>query len=232
MKVRASAIADISGKSRAYITQETKRCNLAKGDDGLYDLSDPTNAEWIISRDLKLESFEKRVVAKAAEHEQAPGKRARGRPKGSKNNPKAPKTDKGSDIEKIKKKKPTELSPVEFEELIGLPEQFKGMTMEEMVLRFGNYPGMKMYAELLDKLMSGLKKSVEIQRIRHELIERDFFKAHVKAYLSVLSDQLFDYAGNDKKMLKDFEKMIHHTQQNIDRELGKLQKIQETALSA
>lgn len=134
--------------------------------------------------------------------------------------------------EKIKtyeKKDADNLSPVEFEELIDLPAKFMDLTIERLVLEYSHTPGMKSYADLLDKMMSALKKSVEIKKIKHDLIEREFVKAHVFTYLNVLSEQLFDMAGTDKKMLKDFTKMIRETQRHIDDELNKLQKIQEAA---
>lgn len=130
----------------------------------------------------------------------------------------------------IKKKNTNNLTAIEFEEMINLPGELKDMTLEQLVLQFGNLPGIKSWAETLDKIMSGMKKSVEIQKIKHDLIERDFFRSHVKSYLDVLSEQLFNGCGSDKKRLKDMEKMIQHAQRNIDRELSKMQKVQELAI--
>ncbi len=133
------------------------------------------------------------------------------------------------ELKKYEKKDVGDLSPVEFEELIELPAKFMDLTIERLVLEYSHTPNMKQYADLLDKMMSALKKSVEIKKIKADLIEREFVKAHVFTYLNVLSEQLFDFAGTDKKMLKDFTKMIKETQRHIDDELKKRQKIQEVA---
>ena len=135
-------------------------------------------------------------------------------------------TDKAK-IEKAQKKGAGFLTPMEFEELIGLPSKFMNLTLEQMVLQHGNIPGMKSWAEQLDKMMSSLKKSVDIRKTRSELIEFDFVKAHVMTYLNVLSEQLFDFAGEDGKMLKAITKIIKDSQKVICKEFHKLQRIQE-----
>lgn len=139
-------------------------------------------------------------------------------------------TDKAK-IEKARKKGAGALTPMEFEELIGLPSKFMNLTLEQMVLQHGNIPGMKSWAEQLDKMMSSLKKSVDIRKTRSELIEFDFVKAHVMTYLNVLSEQLFDYAGEDGKMLKAITKIIKDSQKVIGKEFHKLQRIQEKVAS-
>ena len=139
-------------------------------------------------------------------------------------------TDKAK-IEWAQKKGAGALTPMEFEELIGLPSKFMNLTLEQMVLQHGNIPGMKSWAEQLDKMMSSLKKSVDIRKTRSELIEFDFVKAHVMTYLNVLSEQLFDYAGEDGKMLKAITKIIKDSQKVIGKEFHKLQRIQEKVAS-
>lgn len=99
--------------------------------------------------------------------------------------------------------------------------------MEQLVLEHGTIMGIKAYADILDKMLGAAKKSVEVARARGEVIEREFFKAHVKNYLDVLSQQLFDLAGDDEKLSRDFNKIIQHTKRHIDGELGKNQRIKE-----
>lgn len=139
-------------------------------------------------------------------------------------------TDKAK-IEKAEKKGASSLTPMEFEELIGLPSKFMNLTLEQMVLQHGNIPGMKSWAEQLDKMMSALKKSVDIRKTRAELIDFDFVRAHVMTYLSVLSEQLFDYAGEDGKMLKAISKIIKDSKKVIAKEFHKLRRIQEKVAS-
>ena len=123
------------------------------------------------------------------------------------------------------------LTPMQFEDVTGLPPKFMGLTLEEMVLQHGNIQGIKAWAEQLDKMMSALKKSVDVKKTRSELIEFDFVRAHVITYLNVLSEQLFDYAGEDSKMLKAITKIIKDTQKIIDKEFRKLQRYQEIVAS-
>ncbi len=139
-------------------------------------------------------------------------------------------TDKAK-IERAEKKGAGSLTPMEFEDVTGLPSKFMDLTLEQMVLQHGNIQGIKAWAEQLDKMMSALKKSVDVKKTRSELIEFDFVRAHVITYLNVLSEQLFDYAGEDSKMLKAITKIIKDTQKIIDKEFRKLQRYQEIVAS-
>ncbi len=232
MQIRAVDLANVSGKSQAFISAETKRGKLSRNELRKYELTDSANRIWLTAHGLTISDFQngkKLGKTKSKTKEVGRSKPDRKQTKRGGKTEKQRKNIAKAEAKSLSKKRPESLSPMEFEELIGLPGKLKGMTLEEFVLQHSNYPGMKAYAELLDKIMSGVKKSVEIQKIKHELIERNFFRSHVKSYLDVLSEQLFDYCGANKGMLKDFTKMIQHAQRNIDRELGKLQKIQELA---
>lgn len=132
-------------------------------------------------------------------------------------------------IEEYENKDTDNLTPREFEDLIQLPAKFMNLTLEQLVIEYSHPQGMQQYANILDKIMSAAKKSVEIKAKKDVLIDREFVLAHVFSYLNILSELLFDFAGTDKKMLKDFTKMIKETQRQIDDQLKKLQKIQETA---
>ncbi len=134
-------------------------------------------------------------------------------------------------IERAEKKGAGSLTPMEFEDVTGLPAKFMDLTLEQAVFRHGNIQGIKAWAEQLDKMMSALKKSVDVKKTRSELIEFDFVRAHVMSYLNVLSEQLFDYAGEDGKMLKAITKIIKDTQKIIDKEFRKLQRYQEIVAS-
>lgn len=224
MKITGSELSRRVGVSRQAVSKATKQNILIRDADKKYDLSDPTNKAWIRNHKTKV-AGNSRGPSKPKTNSTKGQAKSRKKPAEKANNKPPSKKSSYNNV------KASELSPVELDELLGQPQQFHDMTLKEMVLQFGNFPGMKSYAELLDKTMSSLKKSVEIQKIKHELIERTFFVSHVKVYINLLSEQLFDYAGTDKKMLRDFEKMINHAQQNIDRELGKLQKMQEAAIA-
>ena len=58
MKVKAIALARAADKSRPYISAETKRLRLHRGDDGLYDLEEQANKNWLNSKGIKLSFFE------------------------------------------------------------------------------------------------------------------------------------------------------------------------------
>ena len=243
MLTKAVHLANAAGKSRAYISQETNRGHLIRDVDGNYDTENPVNKNWIVAKGIKSSDIgsgrkivkpkavkpTKKVTKLKPKPKQGQKKQTKKKAVTKKTEPESKKPDIDKKNKELQQKNSDHLSPVEFEELMGIPARLKDLTLEEIVLGYSNIPGIKSYAETLDKIMSGLKKSVEIQRIKRELIERDFFKSHVISYLNVLSEQLFDLAGTDKKMLKDFSKMIKHAQRSIDNELKKLHKLQEAA---
>lgn len=57
MRVKAISLAEAAAKSRAYISAETKRLRLHRGDDGLYDLGEEANRNWLNSKGIKLSVF-------------------------------------------------------------------------------------------------------------------------------------------------------------------------------
>lgn len=250
MLVSGAQLSRASGKSPPYISAETKRGNLVKGPDKKYDISDSVNKNWLIKNGIRVKNnilvIDPLLLVKVEKKKQAKPKSKSNQTTGKKKpSPKSKKPTKSSQkksvekpkildkqkekIKKYEKKGAGLLSPVEFEELIESPSKLKEMTLEQLVLEHSHIQGVKTYAETLDKMMSALKKSVEIKKIRHELIDRDFVLSHVFSYLNILSERIFDRCGTDKKMLKDFTKMIKESQRQIDDELKKLQKIQETA---
>lgn len=239
MEVKAIDLANAARKSRSYISQETKKENIIRNKKGIYDTENKINKSWMISKGIKISDLKKNMKKPIEKPKEKPViSKAKKKP-ATKPIPKKSQTEKkkkppqikiidiASKTKKIIDYNADDLTPMEFEELTGIPGKLKNYTLEQLVYAHGNIPGIKTYAETLDKIMSALKKSVEIQKIKCELIERNFFKSHVASYLEILSEQLFDYAGTDKKMRKDFSKLVKHTQRSIDNELNKLQKIQE-----
>jgi hypothetical protein len=210
--ITGSEFSRISGVSRQAISKLCKDGGLVKNKNGKYNLNDPVNKSWLAKKGKQKKS----KVEK---------------PKPEKNKPK-PKIEKPVKKKSNIKTQKNKISNMEFEDILGLPPEFKNLTMEEMVLQYLNYPGMKSYAELLDKIMAATKKSVEIKKVRSELIELEWVKSHIFPYLSLLSEQLFDYAGEDKKMLKAFSKIIKDTQRTIDKEIKKIQQIQDRVTNA
>lgn len=67
MKVKAVDLANAAGKSRAYISAETKREHLFRNDNGIYDLENDLNKSWIISKGIKKSDFKnkKQVLVKS-----------------------------------------------------------------------------------------------------------------------------------------------------------------------
>jgi hypothetical protein len=249
MLVKAIDLANASGKSQAYISAETKRGNLLRDKNRNYDLEQPVNLNWLAKTGLKksdIKPKKKPVIAKAEKKKvnEPPIKKSQSKVK--KKQPvkqeKAVKSDqkptpkkepksikKPEKLNPIDEKKAETLSPIEFEELTDMPGNLKNLTLEQLVLEHTNIKNVQQYAKTLDTIMSALKKSVEIKKIKQELIDRNFVKSHVMSYLNVLSDRIFNYCGNDGAMLKEFSGMIKEAQQSIDGEFDKLQKIQEAA---
>ena len=58
MKVKAISLAEAADKSRPYISAETKQLRLHRGDDGLYDLEEEANKNWLNSKGIKSSIFE------------------------------------------------------------------------------------------------------------------------------------------------------------------------------
>lgn len=284
MLTKAVDLANASGKSRAYISQETKRGHLVRDIDGKYDTENQLNRDWIISKGIKssdlgsgVKIVKNQVKSTAVKKPKPKVKSKPGQGKSpikkditKKTVPKAEKTEQKKSAKKpkkesvkvknnskksVSKKKSDKKKPVKpdtneiiapasedlpgtnidsyteqkKEELLAIPEKLRTMTLEQIVFSHMNIAGLKTYAETIDKIMSGFKKSVEIQRMKHELINRDFFRSHIIVYLDVMNDQLFDMAGTDKKMLKDFSKVIKHAKISIKNELDKMVKIQQAA---
>ena len=53
MLTKAVDLANAAGKSRAYISQETKRGHLVRDIDGKYDTENQLNRDWIIAKGIK-----------------------------------------------------------------------------------------------------------------------------------------------------------------------------------
>ncbi len=58
MKVMEISLDEAADKSRAYISAETKRLRLHRADDGLYDLEEEANKNWLNSKGIKSSIFE------------------------------------------------------------------------------------------------------------------------------------------------------------------------------
>ncbi len=54
MLTKAVDLANAAGKSRAYISQETKRGHLVRDIDGKYETENKLNRDWIVSKGIKL----------------------------------------------------------------------------------------------------------------------------------------------------------------------------------
>ena len=130
---------------------------------------------------------------------------------------------------KSKKNLDEPLPENDFEYVMGLPNKLMNARLCDLMENYGSWPGIKNWAETLDKTMSAQKKTVDVQRARGELIERDFVRSHVYDILNVLSNQLFDYADGDAKMRREVEKIIQHTKRNLIDQLKRQARIHQVA---
>jgi hypothetical protein len=75
----------------------------------------------------------------------------------------------------------------------GIPEELLGLTIRELVTRYGNMANVEKYVHILRDLTSADEKDQRIKERRHELVEKDFIISRVFSFLDVLMNQLIDY---------------------------------------
>ncbi|MBP7735942.1 MAG: hypothetical protein KA369_08220 [Spirochaetes bacterium] len=227
MRVRASRLAEVAGCNRQNISKEIKKQNLVRGDDGLIDLDNHRNKQWLLARGLTPVMFTSMVKAKKPKKRKsiaAPGREGNTNPDDDSRDP-----------------GPASV-PDDFAALTGLPERLQNMTIRELVMKYGAPMNLKTYVEILAKIMEAQRKDVEIQARRLETIPKDFVTSHVFQYLEVLSSRLFDYPDSfidafiaevqadpkkarialPEKMRKELGKLIRESKQSIERNLKNL----------
>ena len=175
MEVRAIDIVNALGCSKASISKETRKGNLIRGDDKLYDLQNPTNQQFLVKRGINLSHF------------------------GSDGNTKKKEVNnKKSETSLTKKPKKKEIKSndndcSDFESITGIPEEYMDMSIKNLVMKHGGPLQLKIYVEILQKLFASNKIDVEIQERRRILIEKDFVEKQIFPYLNLFMQQVFDY---------------------------------------
>ena len=233
MELTAVQISRLTGTSKANISKLTKNESLIRNENKKYDLSNPINSDYLFRHGITEKDLEKVVLSKSKKNIDKTTNNnnvSNKKVKNTQNNKeRLTKVVKKEVIKKdIKTDNKDEIITDEgIERLLGQPQECLKMTLEQIVLEHGGIQNLKLYAETLDRQLSAAKKAVEIQKIKSEMVSRDFVKSHVLNYLNILSAQLFDYADEDEKMCKDFAKIIQHAQKQLDREFEKLEIIKE-----
>lgn len=229
MIITGSQLARLTGTTRQNIYKLAKTNKLSKLESGKFDTLDKVNSEYLFNHGIDSKELEEKNTNKSSLGLENIIKKDVDITLNLKKSRKKVKKPKKILVESEEENIENEdnLTPEGIEKLLDLPNKCLKMTMEQIVLEFQNIRNLKLYAETLDKQLSAAKKAVEIKKSKSEMIERDFIKSHVLNYLNILSNQLFDYAGENEKMCKDFSKIIQHAQKQLDREFEKLEIIKE-----
>jgi len=182
MNVRAIDIVKAMGCSKAAISKETRKGNLVRGDDKLYDLQNTTNQQFLVKRGINLSHF---------------GSDGNTEKKEIDNKKPEPGLIKNTKKKAVKKKKETEFESdndcSDFESITGIPEEYMDMSIKNLVMKHGGPLQLKIYVEILQKLFASNKIDVEIQERRRILIEKDFVEKQIFPYLNLFMQQVFDY---------------------------------------
>jgi hypothetical protein len=107
---------------------------------------------------------------------------------------------------------------------------------------------LKLYVDVLDKLMSARKKDIDAMERRRELVPRNFFE-YLRTYINTMNNQLFDFAdsctvdiialikSDEKKakikipeyLRKNYSRFMTETIKRIDKEIKNMdQQVERT----
>lgn len=248
--IRGIQLARLAGITRGQITNEVRRGNLVKNLDKKYDLENPVNKDWCKNRDIKesdiieivKSNIKKKIQSKKSK--QPPVKKERKKVINVKTKVKSKKIVKTKIIPQEKEEKDeSKVAEYGFENISGLPDKYRNMTLEAIMLQFGSIQGFKMHVDILDKLFSAMKKDVEVKEKRNELIPKNLIK-HLKTYVDDFMNKVFDYSETciieiiplvqtdpEKAkakipilIKKNISKYANETVRNIDRRIKDLKK--------
>jgi len=228
--IKAVSIARLAGVKKQYVSTEKEKGNLIIDKNRMFDIDNPINADWLRRRGVDMDQLKKTAEAETEKKKLSDAKKkssSTGRKK--------------KEVAKINKAS-GRMSEADFESLTGLPYKLHNLTIEQLAMQYGAQMHLKSYIDILNVLMSAMKKDVEIQVRRAELIDRDLVNAHIFQFLDVLLNQFFDWpesiidgviaeARADEKMArlklpekfrKDFSKIVKQTKKVIIDDLKKL----------
>lgn len=251
MKLKLIKLAELSKCSRANISQHVKKGNLILDENRNIDTENSINQNWLRSRGIDPKTLKTSVGIQADNIRKSKVKNPNGQEGSAKKKVEPVKTPAISKIKKVGKDLilsldvPDQQSPIlttDFEALTGLPERLSNLTLKQLCLQYGSQMQLKGYVDILNALMSAMKRDVDIQEKRRALIEKDFVSAHLFQFLDVMINQIFDYPESaidefiaeikadekkarlkiPEKMRKDFSKIINEAKKNINRQIKKL----------
>lgn len=264
MEINGAQLARLAGISRAAITKAVNTKRLKRNSNNKFDADEKMNSIFLIQKGIHKAQIEAEIKKKEKpipeKKEKKPKKE--NKIKNPKERPITPKPPIGKIKPRPKKEKPkkenqasTKKEEMEINEqqneterseytddITGLPKKMLSMTIRQLISRYNDPHQIKIWAEILSKLMSANEKDQKIQEKRIELIKKDFVTSRVFSYLETLSLQLFDYPESIidntiavikseennarisivNEMKNDFGQLIKEAKSNITREIDSL----------
>jgi hypothetical protein len=234
MIIKQIELAKLVGCSRQAIYDLKKKKKIIFNKDGLFDSKEDVNKNFLLSKNINPKN----------------GKPLPGRTESDKTE-KAIKKKKVAPAKKEKNESQIEYTAdqsdsMNFEEISGLPESYRKMTVEAIVMKFGTMQNFKIHVEIVNKVLASMKMDVDIKEKRKELVPRAFIE-YLKIFIDDLMNKLFDYADSfvieiipivktdEEKakikipeiMRKNISKYGKETQRNIKRQVLKLEREKE-----
>ena len=174
MEIRQAEFARLAKVSRATVSEKIKNKTLVVNSAGLLDTDNSVNNAY-------LENRRQKVAAAAAF---AGGTIAQ--ENGKKENPR-PSSPRGVPTTG------TTTAATGSQAGTGVPEEMLGLTIRELINRYGNMANVEKYVRILKDLTAADEKDQRVRERRLALIEKDFVVSRVFSYLDVLMNQLIDY---------------------------------------
>jgi len=247
-------LAKILNLKRQAVYMAIRRGNLDLNSGGMIDTQNNKNQSWLISHGLSELSIQSAIatIRKKAESKPKIKPLSNPLPEIRQNIKEKPIIIQPEQIEAIEKyidnnknnlsQSDQDIDSAKFEDVTGLPSRMMGLTLYELVKRYGGPMGLESYSKILQRLMGAMLQDQKIQTDRLKLIEKDFTISRIFIYLETLSNRLFDYCESapidfisltqsgcetieieiKKKMRKDISLLLKESKESIKRELENL----------
>jgi hypothetical protein len=187
MEVRQAEFARMAGVSRATISEKVKIKTLVCNSAGMLDTDNATNRAYLDKRQREFQN-----------HMNTTGPSFTGPQSNTPSNLSFSQPLQGASgyVPQISTGSCTEVSKI-----TGLPEELLGLTIRELVMRYGSVANLEKYVRMLKDLTTADEKDQKIRERRLALVEKDFVISRVFAYLDVLMNQLLDYPESSTDLL-------------------------------
>jgi hypothetical protein len=172
MEIRQAEFARLAKVSRATVSEKIKNKTLVVNSAGRLDTDNSVNSAYLANRRRKEE--EAASFASVKTNNNCDKKRTE--------QPSAPR---GAQT--------TAGTSTGGQGTTGVPEEMLGLTIRELINRYGNMANVEKYVRMLRDLTAADEKDQRIRERRLALIEKDFVVSRVFSYLDVLMNQLIDY---------------------------------------